>query len=89
LITADTRQIALVSQGELSSLQPFLNVFRQTYRPFSIIAARYASTGENARYPEILADRPTINGKPTAFVCQGFICKEPVTDPQLFNSQLK
>lgn len=89
LITADTRQIALVSQGELSSLQPFLNVFRQTYRPFSIIAARCANTGENARYPEILADRPTINGKPTAIICQGFVCKEPVTDPQLFNSQLK
>ena len=89
LIAADTSQIALVSLDEMSSLQPFLKIYRQTYRPFSIIAARHASDIENARYPAILDDRPTIDGKPTAYVCQGFVCKSPVTDPLHFENQLK
>jgi len=27
-------------------------------------------------------DRGTRDGKPTAYVCRGFTCSEPVTDPQ-------
>jgi uncharacterized protein YyaL (SSP411 family) len=27
----------------------------------------------------LLADRPTIGGAPTAYVCRGFVCDRPVT----------
>jgi uncharacterized protein YyaL (SSP411 family) len=29
----------------------------------------------------LLADRPLIEGRPTAYVCRGFVCDRPVTDP--------
>ncbi|GAA2654635.1 thioredoxin domain-containing protein [Paractinoplanes durhamensis] len=29
----------------------------------------------------LLADRPLIDGRPTAYVCRGFVCDRPVTDP--------
>jgi uncharacterized protein YyaL (SSP411 family) len=29
--------------------------------------------------PALLADRPLMNGKPTVYVCEGFVCKTPVT----------
>lgn len=89
LIAEESSQVALVSQGELKTLQPFLDVYRQAHRPFSVIAAGYLSAEQNARYPAILADRPTIDGKPTAYVCNGFICQQPVTNLLLFQSQLK
>ncbi|MCU1613276.1 MAG: hypothetical protein JWO98_816 [Frankiales bacterium] len=28
----------------------------------------------------LLADRPTVGGKPAAYVCRGFVCSAPVTD---------
>jgi uncharacterized protein len=29
----------------------------------------------------LLADRPLLGGAPTAYVCRGFVCDRPVTDP--------
>jgi uncharacterized protein len=83
-----TQQIALVSDEGLPSLDPFLSIYREAYRPFSIIAARYAEQSCKSGLPAILDDRPTLNGKPTAFICQGFICRSPVTLPREFEKQL-
>ena len=88
LITHTTQQIALVSDKGLPSLDPFLSIYRKAYRPFSIIAARYADHTAKSGLPAILDDRPTLNGKPTAYICQGFICRAPVTLPHDFEEQL-
>ncbi|WGW11308.1 thioredoxin domain-containing protein [Saxibacter everestensis] len=29
----------------------------------------------------LLQDRPVASGKPTVYVCQGFVCRQPTTDP--------
>jgi len=29
----------------------------------------------------LLADRALLGGAPTAYVCRGFVCDRPVTDP--------
>ena len=36
----------------------------------------------------LLADRPMIDGRPTAYVCRGFVCDLPVTDPPALKSRL-
>jgi uncharacterized protein YyaL (SSP411 family) len=36
----------------------------------------------------LLADRITIGGRPTAYVCRGFACRLPVTDPDALSAQL-
>ena len=43
------------------------------YRPFKILAV-----GEGNDVP-LLADRQQIDAKPTAFVCENFVCQRPVT----------
>lgn len=35
--------------------------------------------GEDA--PALLRDRPLVGGRPAAYVCRGFVCERPVTDP--------
>ncbi|BAK37394.1 hypothetical protein MLP_43800 [Microlunatus phosphovorus NM-1] len=37
---------------------------------------------------ELLADRPLLDGRPTAYVCRGFVCRLPVTDSQELADQL-
>lgn len=36
----------------------------------------------------LLADRPLVNGQPTAYVCERFTCNRPVTDPDELAAQL-
>jgi uncharacterized protein len=36
----------------------------------------------------LLADRPLIEGRPTAYVCQHFVCKLPVTSAADLAAQL-
>jgi uncharacterized protein YyaL (SSP411 family) len=36
----------------------------------------------------LLADRATVGGQPTAYVCQHYVCQLPVTDPDALARQL-
>ncbi|TWP36246.1 thioredoxin domain-containing protein [Leekyejoonella antrihumi] len=36
----------------------------------------------------LLAERPLAGGEPTAYVCRGFVCDAPVTDPEALADQL-
>jgi uncharacterized protein YyaL (SSP411 family) len=31
--------------------------------------------------PALLADRGLLDGEPAAYLCQGFVCKRPTSDP--------
>jgi uncharacterized protein len=44
-------------------------------RPGAIVAVSEAPTGDIP----LLADRPTLNGAPTAYLCRGFVCQAPTT----------
>jgi uncharacterized protein YyaL (SSP411 family) len=36
----------------------------------------------------LLRDRPQNDGRATAYVCERFVCKQPVTDPEQLNGLL-
>jgi uncharacterized protein YyaL (SSP411 family) len=72
-----SKEIALAG-----SAGPFISHLRRRYLPRVVVAA-----GSDARIP-LLRGRPTINGQPTAYVCENFTCKLPVTDLTEFENQL-
>ena len=37
----------------------------------------------------LLADRPLVGGRPTAYVCRHFVCSAPTTDPDALAAQLR
>jgi hypothetical protein len=55
------------------------------YRPNLIVAAAAYPPGLSA--PAVLQDRPLIGDRVTAYLCEGFVCRQPVTDPQELISQ--
>jgi uncharacterized protein YyaL (SSP411 family) len=71
---APTKEVALVGD-ELAELAA---VVRAKHRPHLVLAGG----PQGASQPELLADRPTLDGVPTAYVCEGFACKQPVTDAE-------
>ena len=36
----------------------------------------------------LLADRPALEGRATAYVCEHFVCQLPVTEPEALAAQL-
>ena len=65
-----SKEIALVGKPDA-----FLARLRKRYLPRTVVAA-----GSGSRIA-LLRDRPMVDGKPTAYVCENFACKRPVTDP--------
>jgi uncharacterized protein YyaL (SSP411 family) len=83
-ILGEPREIALV--GSHKELAPLLEVVRDGYRPFQVVAA--GSGDEPAPLP-LLENRPRVDGKGTAYVCRQFLCQAPVTKPQELARQLE
>lgn len=52
--------------------------------PGAVVA--FGTTGSD-EFP-LLADRPPVNGEPTAYVCRDFTCDAPTTDPERLRSAL-
>jgi uncharacterized protein YyaL (SSP411 family) len=52
-----------------------------------VAAAGPDDTAAQAEVP-LLADRPTLEGRATAYVCEHFVCQRPVTSPADLAAQL-
>lgn len=82
----NVKQIAVL-YNEQADAQPLLDVVRGEYRPNAVIAASAFPPAKAAS--ALLADRPLIDNKAAAYVCEGFVCKQPVTNVQDLREQLK
>jgi uncharacterized protein YyaL (SSP411 family) len=69
-----TREVALIWSGDGDDAAELAAAFRRRYRPHAVLAGgREGSTS-----PELLADRPAVDGAAAAYVCERFTCKAPV-----------
>jgi uncharacterized protein YyaL (SSP411 family) len=74
-------QVAIVGRDEPETHEMVRRIF-STYLPNRAIAV-----GDPGETP-LLQDRVRLNGRPTAYVCEHFSCKLPVTDPAALEAQL-
>ncbi|HUG34470.1 MAG TPA: thioredoxin domain-containing protein [Anaerolineales bacterium] len=80
-----TKQVAVVyartepgrSEADEDHASEMIRLVQSEYRPNTIIAA--SSVPPPADAPDLLKDRPLKNGAATVYVCEGFVCKNPVT----------
>jgi uncharacterized protein YyaL (SSP411 family) len=77
---SSTHEVALVG-GDLAKLA---SVVRATFRPDVVVAGGPAGATE----PPLLDARTEVGGEPAAYVCEGFACRLPVTDPAALERQL-
>jgi hypothetical protein len=61
---------------------------RDRFRPGVVVARVLASGDQDAPVVPLLRDRPAIDDRPTAYVCRGFTCRAPTTDPAILREQL-
>jgi uncharacterized protein YyaL (SSP411 family) len=67
-----TKEVALIGDG----LTGLATTVRTKFRPHLVLAGG----PEGSETPQLLANRPAVGGKPTAYVCERFTCRQPVTE---------
>ena len=70
-----------------SALTPLLGAVYRRYQPNRVIVGAEEGAAAAAGLP-LLAERPTVEGRPTAYVCEHYACQLPVTDPEALARQL-
>ena len=68
---------AITQSQDDRSLPPW---FRRAVILILILAA--AAYPPDTRAPALLQNRPLIDDRPTAYLCEGFVCRQPVTEPE-------
>ena len=74
---ASVREVALVAPAEGNGLGELARAVRSTHRPYVVLAA--GTEGESV--PELMRERHAVGGRAAAYVCEGFACRAPLTDP--------
>jgi hypothetical protein len=77
------QEIAIIGDPADPRTRDLLTVVRNHFLPNTVLAgaASNQAAAEAAATVPLLADRVQINGQPTAYVCEGFACQMPVTEP--------
>ncbi|MCB2209956.1 thioredoxin domain-containing protein [bacterium] len=82
-----TQQIAIMGDLQEEETKDFLRVINREYRPNSVVALSNLPLPEGS--PTLLADRTMVEGKTTVYVCEGFVCKQPVNSVAALRQVLK
>lgn len=75
-----SKEIVIVSNKDKDEAKEMVDMINKEFRPFTVTIL-YSNECENIKKvnPD-LANYEVIDGKTTAYVCQNFSCKAPVTD---------
>ena len=84
--TSRVKQVAVIGDPGDEQTRRFITHVQSAYRPNLVLAASSYPPGEGS--PALLADRPPVAGAPTAYVCEGFVCLQPVTGLEEFRHQI-
>ncbi len=83
----DVHEIAVVGAQDRPETQELLGILRGHYLPWKVVALSQPGKDGVEQIP-LLAERTEVSGKPTAYVCQNFVCQLPVTTADDLASQL-
>jgi uncharacterized protein YyaL (SSP411 family) len=83
------QEIAIIGAAGAQETRLLLNEIWQLYLPNKVVAQSSPNDTAGAEVIPLLRDRPQLNGQATAYVCEHFTCKQPVTNPAELASQLQ
>jgi uncharacterized protein YyaL (SSP411 family) len=77
-------QLAIVGDPKAPDTRALLEVARRGFQPYRVVAVGNPA----GTIVDLLHGRFSIDGRATAFVCRGFTCELPVTEPGALADQL-
>jgi len=86
-LKTDSSQIVLLGNHESSTLTEMIAAVRSRYLPNLVLAGARCDVSNDEKSP-LLRGKKMLNGKPTAFVCEDYVCKVPVNSASELADQL-
>jgi uncharacterized protein YyaL (SSP411 family) len=81
------KEVAILLPTISQTPDPLIEVLWNSFRPDYLAAI--SSYPPDPASPALLMDRPLLEGKSTAYVCQNFICQAPTNDPDILQALLR
>jgi uncharacterized protein YyaL (SSP411 family) len=81
------KEVAIVGQGQ-DDIVPLLAETWRRYLPNKVVAPAFGDFAAAAEITPLLGNRSLVDGQATAYVCEHFTCKQPVTDVSALREQL-
>ncbi|HEU5347641.1 MAG TPA: thioredoxin domain-containing protein [Ktedonobacterales bacterium] len=81
-------EVAIIGKTNHEATQTLLNVLRGLYRPRMVLAQAAPEDASAQATVPLLTNRPLVDNHPTAYLCRGFVCKQPVNQPDELLLQL-
>ena len=78
---APSREVAIVGPAGDERTRRLVDVVHARWAPNIVLAWGDADVA-------LLADRPLVDGRPAAYVCENFACQRPVTEPEELDALL-
>ena len=90
LYLGPSKEIAVVGDpGSEDTLALIREIRTARFLPNAVLAVAAPGDERSRDAIALLSDRPAIDGRPTAYVCERFACKLPVTTPEALAEQLR
>ncbi len=91
---ASVNEVAILGDRESAQTQAMVDTLWKQYQPHLVAAISEPNINlEVPRhlqgFPKLLENRTLLNDQPTAYVCQGFVCQQPVNSPEELEDQLQ
>ena len=80
------QEIAILGNSEEAETASLRTQINSRFRPYTILAA--SDFPPPPGHPPLLTDRPLVDGRPTAYVCEKFVCQAPVNSADALRQQL-
>ena len=89
-IISRPQEVAIIGDPDDPRTRELLAVARNRFLPHTVLAGAASDQAAASAAPTVplLAERVQIQGRPTAYVCEGFACQMPVTEPAALAQQL-
>ncbi|HKY29838.1 MAG TPA: thioredoxin domain-containing protein [Pyrinomonadaceae bacterium] len=82
------KEIAIIGDPELNETRALRQEVWNHYLPNKVIAQSAPDDSRSAELIPLARDRGLNNDRPTAYVCEHYVCREPVNEPDRLRSQL-
>lgn len=85
-VAGSMKQVAVIGEAGDENFEAMRKIIRSEYHPNIVVACSSYPVKENS--PALLNDRIMIQNQATAYVCEGFVCKQPTNDVNILQEQL-
>jgi uncharacterized protein YyaL (SSP411 family) len=82
------KEIVVIAQRDADDSHALLREVWTRYLPNKVVAQAAENDVEASSIVTLLRERPTLGGRATAYVCENYTCRQPVTTPAELAAQL-